>query len=1718
MIKKILVLFFLSFVHFSVSAQFPVSLGDLRAGDTLTIIYDVGVSSFPPSKTSVSSQLKLSGSNFSTVLSDDPDTGAPLDATVTNALSPNTISFATNTNPSTCLGSDGKVGFTTTLSDGTYDLSFQKNGASATTQSITVSSGAFELAGLTSGSYSNFFVVGQTDAILTAQVLTDPPTPTLTAGLKTNPTTCLGTDGKIAFTSTNLANGTYTLSYEKGGAATSKSVTVSSNAFQLSGLGAGSYANFSVTVNACTGSLATAQVLTDPPTPTLTAGLKTNPTTCLGTDGKIAFTSTNLPNGTYTLSYEKGGAATSKSVTVSSNAFELSGLGAGSYANFSVTVNACTGSLATAQVLTDPPTPTLTAGLKTNPTTCLGTDGKIAFTSTNLANGTYTLSYEKGGAATSKSVTVSSNAFELSGLGAGSYANFSVTVNACTGSLATAQVLTDPPTPTLTAGLKTNPTTCLGSDGKIAFTSTNLPNGTYTLSYEKDGAATSKSVTVSSNAFELSGLGAGSYANFSVTVNACTGSLATAQVLTDPPTPTLTAGLKTNPTTCLGTDGKIAFTSTNLPNGTYTLSYEKGGAATSKSVTVSSNAFELSGLGAGSYANFSVTVNACTGSLATAQVLTDPPTPTLTAGLKTNPTTCLGSDGKIAFTSTNLPNGTYTLSYEKDGAATSKSVTVSSNAFELSGLGAGSYANFSVTVNACTGSLATAQVLTDPPTPTLTAGLKTNPTTCLGTDGKIAFTSTNLPNGTYTLSYEKGGAATSKSVTVSSNAFELSGLGAGSYANFSVTVNACIGSLAAAQVLNDPPTPTLTAGLKTNPTTCLGTDGKIAFTSTNLPNGTYTLSYEKGGAATSKSVTVSSNAFELSSLGAGSYANFSVTVNACTGSLAAAQVLTDPPTPTLTAGLKTNPTTCLGTDGKIAFTSTNLPNGTYTLSYEKGGAATSKSVTVSSNAFELSGLGAGSYSNFSVTVNACTGSLATAQVLTDPPTPTLTAGLKTNPTTCLGSDGKIAFTSTNLANGTYTLNYEKGGAATSKSVTVSSNAFELSGLGAGSYANFSVTVNACTGSLATAQVLTDPPTPTLTAGLKTNPTTCLGTDGKIAFTSTNLPNGTYTLSYEKDGAATSKSVTVSSNAFELSGLGAGSYANFSVTVNACTGSLATAQVLTDPPTPTLTAGLKTNPTTCLGSDGKIAFTSTNLPNGTYTLNYEKGGAATSKSVTVSSNAFELSGLGAGSYANFSVTVNACTGSLATTQVLTDPPTPTLTAGSSSNPTTCLGIDGLINFTTSLANGSYSLSFKKNGIASSKNITVSAGEFVLLGLTKGAYSEFAVTINQCTGMDNSSTITLGDPSFNPTASNTGPYEEGQLAHLNATSGVSYSWSGPAGFFSSLQNPSIPDLNSSKAGVYSVTIQGGNNCIATATTEVLVSCSSQNLNYYLVYGGANPEIISPLVDNLQVQANDTRPMSVIALTACELPEIESVKLQLSGTSNLQYFVDNDMPFNLHENVNVVTGDILIPNHYTFIGTGYDQDNATGNILAGPVAIPFDIVWYGRQINNVMPSTSQICAGGTFTTSALAVEEPTQTFGGSNLFQVFLSNADGSFLGRTLVGSGSNASSISCQLPEYLPSGDNYKIMVVSTEPIVLSAPSSATIKVIGNDLALKSPSDDINNQSIEKFAKRTIKAENKVSGGSGMGSYKAGKFIELNPGFLANSSAVFEAKIDDPCPLP
>jgi hypothetical protein len=210
------------------------------------------------------------------------------------------------------------------------------------------------------------------------------------------------------------------------------------------------------------------------------------------------------------------------------------------------------------------------------------------------------------------------------------------------------------------------------------------------------------------------------------------------------------------------------FTYVGTYNGTVNGIFTNTGATTSAGTFTAPNTFAPSGtLPAGSqtlYAKITPSGGACFYVVPFTYNYVVPPT--LTAGAITNATTCGGATGSIAFTTTNVPNGTYALTFTTTGISSPKNVTVSGNAFTLSGLTAGSYNSFSLTVSgqtATTGVLSPAKTVANPATPTLTVGTTTNPTTCAGTNGSIAFTSTNLPNGTYSLSFTASGAGATTS-------------------------------------------------------------------------------------------------------------------------------------------------------------------------------------------------------------------------------------------------------------------------------------------------------------------------------------------------------------------------------------------------------------------------------------------------------------------------------------------------------------------------------------------------------------------------------------------------------------------------------------------------------------------------------------------------------------------------------------------------------------------------------------------------------------------------------------------------------------------------------------------------------------------------------------------------------------------------------------------
>ena len=111
----------------------------------------------------------------------------------------------------------------------------------------------------------------------------------------------------------------------------------------------------------------------------------------------------------------------------------------------------------------------------------------------------------------------------------------------------------------------------------------------------------------------------------------------------------------------------------------------------------------------------------------------------------------------------------------------------------------------------------------------------------------------------------------------------------------------------------------------------------------------------------------------------------------------------------ITSGTAIPNTNCLSPNGSIPLTFNNFTNGTYTLNYLLNGVPQSQSITINSPStlVNLSNLGTGNYSSFSVSSGVCnSATLATTLNIAAPPTPPTTTGISI----CSGGVGSISAT------------------------------------------------------------------------------------------------------------------------------------------------------------------------------------------------------------------------------------------------------------------------------------------------------------------------------------------------------------------------------------------------------------------------------------------------------------------------------------------------------------------------------------------------------------------------------------------------------------------------------------------------------------------------------------------------------------------------------------
>ena len=612
----------------------------------------------------------------------------------------------------------------------------------------------------------------------------------------------------------------------------------------------------------------------------------------------------------------------------------------------------------------------------------------------------------------------------------------------------------------------------------------------------------------------------------------------------------------------LDATGNVSVTAAQIDNG----SNDACGIA---SLTVSPSSFDCSNLGLNMVTLIATDANGNIDSCSATVTVNDPNTPTANAG--SNDVICA--------------DGTYTLSGSVGGSATTLTWTTSGDgSFDDNTLAGATYTpgpnditngtvDLTITSNLAPCSDASATMtLTIDPLPTFTVvSPGNNPSACGNSDGSIDITGLTSGN-TYTLTYFDGTATQTITPITGVTSYNVSGLSAGGYSTFTITDlgTGCSTTDPSSVALSDPSAPTFTVGNQFDPTTCGGNDGSITISGLNNAL-SYDISYEDGSATVTSFTGVSPNAsgdYVILNLPADTYTNFVVTVSGCTSSDGSSITLNDPSAPIFTVGNETNPTSCGGNEGTITISGLNNAL-TYDITYDDGSVQTITSVTASSGNYVITGLTAGSYSNFTVTNTAtgCTGSDNSSITLVDPNGPVFTVGNESNPASCGGTEGTITLSGLNDAL-TYNITYDDGATQSITGIISTGGDYVMTGLSAGSYNNFTVVdaATGCSGNVTTTITLVDPNAPNFLTGNGLDPTSCGGADGSITIT--GLTDGlSYDITYDNGTVQTLNGIGSTGGSYVITGLASGSYTNFTVTLSGCTGNDTQIITLTDPAAP-----------------------------------------------------------------------------------------------------------------------------------------------------------------------------------------------------------------------------------------------------------------------------------------------------------------------------------------------------------------------------------------------------------------------------------------------------------------------------------------------------------------------------------------------------------------------
>jgi gliding motility-associated-like protein len=1244
------------------------------------------------------------------------------------------------------------------------------NTFSSNTQNPTINNVSLADAGV----YSVIATLGSCPSQAGTTTVVINPTPNIGSTTKIDPTNCASATGSI--TLNGLANSTsYTVNYTRNGTPQGP-VTLSSNgsgSLIIANLISGIYDNITVSVNGCTSAPVGPITLNDPAAPnTPTAG--SNTPICSGNTLTLNASTTSPGVATYAWTGPNGFTSNQQNPTIPNATTAATG----TY-NVSVTINGCTSAAGSVAVTVNQTPATPTVG--SNSPVCTGNTLNLNASTTTPGVITYDWSGPNGFTSTTQNPSINSIT-----TAAGGVYSVIATLGNCPSTAGTTTVVINP-TPNIGGSSTTDPSSCATSTGSITLTGLAATTA-YTVNYTQ--GATPQTAVISTNgsgALVIPNLPAGSYTNISVTLNACPSNVVGPLTLSDP-TPPATPLAGSNGPICSGNNLQL---SANSATGGVTYAWSGPGGYTSNQQNPIINNAPVTA--AGLY-SVTATLNNCTSAAGTVNVVINPTPITPTAG--SNSPVCSGGTLNL---NASTPSGGVTYAWTGPNGFNNSNQNPSIN--NVSVAASGLYVVVATaTVGNCPSAPGGTTVVINP-TPNIGGINTSNPTNCATATGSITLTGLTA-NTLYTVNYLQG--ATPQTANLSTDgtgALVIPSLTAGTYSNISVTLNGCPSNVVGPFTLSDPTPPAVPAAGSNTPI-CSGNTLTLNATSAT-PGVTYTWSGPNGFSSNQQNPSINNATVAAT----GTY-SVTATLNSCTSAAGTVNVTVNPTPIAPTAG--SNTPVCSGNTLNLNA-ATPSAGVTYAWTGPNGFTDATQNPSINNVTVAASGV----YSVIATTtVGNCPSTPGTTTVVINP-TPNISGSSKTDPTNCASATGSITLSGL-TANTSYTVNYNQG--ATPQTATILSSGtgdVVIPNLPAGTYSNISVTLNNCPSNVVGPFTLVDP-TPPATPLAGSNGPICSGNTLNLSATTASAGTATWNWTGPNGFNSTDQNPFITNSTVAATGI-----YSVTVTINSCTSPAGTVNVVVNqtPATPVATS----NTPVCTGNTLSLGATTTTPGIMTWSWTGPNGFNNATQNPSISNVTLAANG-------TYNVIATATTGNCPSAPgsvAVVINPTPNITTTSSTDPTNCNTATGSITLNGLTANTTYTVQYDRGATPQTASlISDGSGSLVIPNLTAGVYANIRVVLTGCpSNVVGPITLTDPNPPATPTAGSNTPICSGNTLTLNASTtsvgAIIYTWSGPNGFTSTDQNPTIPAATVAASGTYSVTATL-NSCVSPAgTVDVVVN---------------------------------------------------------------------------------------------------------------------------------------------------------------------------------------------------------------------------------------------------------------------------------------------------------